>query len=352
MSFKSKQRAKHGHLFGDDPLNASLQTTSDDPLFTSQSTRTDSPQDPLSRPNTSSSTPVFHSPRRAKQQGSIFGDIDVSKLGNKKTPLRSTATLRQYDLENEEDLFGGNRKKTSTKTSPSSSIHKKSPILTHQEPPIPPAIQTEPVIEQPKDKIDEKTPERSSSFFRFFKTSSSSKTTSSASSVKSIPSSEQQNKPEEVVVIEDEATRAFADDMISFQSKPTNYLIMTPELTMDALKLNTPPIPTTTSSSSVSTHSVDDPWLDPTLQPATVDLAIQVQDIEPQKRTAFADLIDSWNTSTLKTHDYLPKEEEEPDQFFDHVAEERRDIGFAGIEATTRKEHPIEWVTEEENPWH
>ncbi|KAG1060433.1 hypothetical protein G6F42_027979 [Rhizopus arrhizus] len=127
MSFKSKQRAKHGHLFGDDPLNATLVSASDDPLFSptmtnkaqSQSSRTNSPSianDPLSRPtDTSSSTPLSPARRSATTKSSpsssIFGDIDVSNLGTtngKKHTVRSPALRsKQYDVEDEEDLFGG-----------------------------------------------------------------------------------------------------------------------------------------------------------------------------------------------------------------------------------------------------
>lgn len=362
------------------------------------------------------------------------------------TPLRSTATLRHYGLEDEEDLFGGNRKKTSNRSLASSSIDQKSPVLVQKEISSPPSLQTYlpkhptppstlpveqvkpslpktptppstspaqarptaidtieektvnkiPEKKTPEEKTseektpekktpEEKTPERSSSFFRFFKTSSSSKTnnssktTSSASSVHSIPAKEPedmipqqhtirtvppiqpkvvpsqpiQEEKEEMIVIEDEATRAFADD-ITFQSKSPYLDIMTPELTMDALRLDQPIIPNTSPSSAISTPthtSLDDPWFDQSSQVSDPShLAIQVQDIEPQKRTAFADLINSWNTN--QTNDVPRIEpEEDPEQFFEHVAEERRDIGFAGIGATPRP--TVEWVAEEqENPWH
>ncbi|KAI8635789.1 hypothetical protein BD408DRAFT_438601, partial [Parasitella parasitica] len=156
MSFKSKQRVKHGHLFGDDPLSATL----DDPLFSpimkskpqSQSSRTNSPipDDPLSRPtDTSSSTPL--SPRRGgaiatnatkSPSSSIFGNIDVSKLGTptgRKHTIHSPA-LRdtKYDLEDEDDLFGGgHRTRKPSKPTLSSSSSIKSATTINQDIPTP-----------------------------------------------------------------------------------------------------------------------------------------------------------------------------------------------------------------------
>lgn len=549
MSFKSKQRAKHGHLFGDDPLNAALVTASDGPLFTptkmSKSSRTSSPAstDPLSRNSrpsspldTSSSTPI--SPRRttatttSKTSGSIFGDIDVSKLGgggsgnsnglyNKRvstTSLRSSATLRsskQFD-EDEEDLFGGGRvsrtrvvsKATSPTLSNTSSASKKSPpsnsspilsaepttttiLPTPRKSPTPPppprqptpeitttapapSSQQQPPIEENTRPVIEEKP--SSSFFasasRFFKSSSNnqSKTSSSASSIASVNSSNipqddsvasnarknppstgqqqppqpsqqtqppqlpqqtqqpkpisiQQNIPaiqsrnmvnnhavkeeeeeeeeeEEHVnghVIEDEATLAFADDVINFKAKSyqPDYASITPDLSMDALSLDVHSNKRLLPSASTPTASqadVDDPWYDgaailssthtssfatpssklpislniePSLSSPLQQRSqhkIAVEEIEPQKRSAFADLISSWNTGQTSSNDvYGAVHTEDPEQFFSHVAEEQRDIGFAGItgeEDEDEREHrrtrtiSVEvWHDNEENPW-
>ncbi|KAI8092593.1 uncharacterized protein BX664DRAFT_384139 [Halteromyces radiatus] len=128
MSFKSKQRAKHGHLFGDDPLNATATTTSlksPDPV-SSRKSQSKSPLDPLSR----SSSPGSSS---TSSTGSIFGGIDVSKFGNKRNNLRSSTSLRPSaslklidddddsthhiddndDDDDDDFLFGGKRKTTS-----------------------------------------------------------------------------------------------------------------------------------------------------------------------------------------------------------------------------------------------
>ncbi|GAN04803.1 hypothetical protein MAM1_0074d04268 [Mucor ambiguus] len=478
MSFKSKQRAKHGHLFGDDPLNATLVAASDDPLFSptmsskaqSQSSRTNSPSianDPLSRPaDTSSSTPLSPTRRSATAKSSpsssIFGDIDVSKLGTsngKKHTVRSPALRsKQYDVEDEEDLFGGGghrTRKTSKVTTPTPSV--KSPTMhqdipavkkTNASPPLtpsvpssspsPPVIQqqkppvvqqrqqivSKPALEQPveqpaRDEIPatkEGKPtvsSSSSSFFRFFKSSNNnsntnSKNSSSASSIASVnapspivakshdttnsttttttpvlpppvppvrqsvpptpspaitqhqqqqpmyrpngvhqrqaeePEEEEEEEGDEepVPIIEDEATRAFAeDDTISFKPSLLSYRSISPELTMDALTID---IPTHTNTSkklvpsiSTPTNNVDDPWSNPLLMQPTIEpsisspLVVKVQDIEPQKRTAFADLINSWNTGKSNNKEYTNNQD--PKEFFDYVAEERRDIGFAGI---------------------
>ncbi|CEP08828.1 hypothetical protein [Parasitella parasitica] len=506
MSFKSKQRAKHGHLFGDgtyvDPLNATLVSASEDPLFSpsiknkaqSQSSRTNSPtpNDPLSRPtDTSSSTPL--SPRRGgaitanatkSPSSSIFGDIDVSKLGTsngRKHTVRSPALRNtQYDLEDEEDLFGGakrTRKPSKPTTPPSPSV--KSATILNQDipssrkanvsPPMPapasPIIQQKPTIVEPKKPIIEKPAEQppppqqhqqqqrkepvknetpvtreekpivssssSSSFFRFFKSSNSnsnanSKNSSSASSVASVnapspivksndavnslppqsppvphqvlpPSPLQQHqrlnkanhiKPtviqsqqqqqqedeedeepeepeEQFPAIEDEATRAFAEDNgISFKPTLLNYRSISPELTMDALKIDTRIVNNVTHkkllpSISTPTHNIEDPWSNPVIQP-TVEpsisspLVVKVQDIEPQKRTAFADLINSWNTGKSNNEEYPSQD---PKEFFEHVAAEQRDFGFAGIrdqdEDDQQKHYQSQQLDyqDEMNPW-
>lgn len=465
-------------------------SATDDPLFssdsrtTSQSSRTNSPvsNDPLTRPSSSngrldisSSTPISTSPRRANAKtsgslspgsNSIFGDIDVSKLGTinghskrvSNTSLRSTATLRsskQYDLEDEEDLlFGGksiSRNRVNSKTSPDASIHKKSPMTTHttlppkkhedknpssvviptprKSTPPPPAVVTPAIIKQveqptitkptekPQEKTTEEKPTSSSSFFRFFKSNTTqSKPSSSASSAASVnapsspvvstegndtiktpipvsapPSHRQKTmqpqprtvgKKQQHVVAEqeeeeedddqvqrhqiiDEATRAFADDVMTFKPTMRPALYFAPELTMDALTIDTPPnkklIP---SVSTPTATTVDDPWsnlrqpilLNGPIEPSiSSPLAVKEQDIEPQKRAAFADLIASWNTGGGQQQmQQSTTTSEDPDQFFSHVAEEKRDIGFSGIhedEIEERNDIIVDWVQAEENPW-
>ncbi|CAO3656689.1 unnamed protein product [Mucor hiemalis] len=492
MSFKFKQRAKHGHLFGDDPLNAVLVSASDYPLFsptkTSKSSRTDSPtsNDPLSRNSrpsspldTSSSTPI--TPRRTtntKTSGSIFGDIDVSKLGGAN-----------------EDLFGGGRvsrtrvlsKATSPTLSNASSLSKKSPpsnspilsepttiLPTPRKSPSPTPPNSQTIIAQPTPEIaaspapspppiEENTRpiiEEKPSFFasasRFFKSSSNtqSKASSSASSIASVNSSnihqedpprkntqptlpqqpqqpqqplrkpqqqpqqqpqhlqqkntsilqsksavnhtvgeeeeeeeEQDNNP----VIEDEATLAFADDVINFKARnyQPDYASIAPDLSMDALSLDVHSNKRLLPSASTPTASqadMDDPWFDgaaimssttsfatPSKLPIALNIEpsissplqqrhhheISEQDIEPQKRSAFADLISSWNTGQTNNDVYRTVHTEDPEQFFSHVAEEQRDIGFAGISNEDENEHrrtrtisAVEvWHDNEENPW-
>lgn len=154
---------------------------------------------------------------------------------------------------------------------------------------------------------------------------------------------EEEDEPEEQHrIIEDEATRAFAeDDVITFKPTLLNYRSISPELTMDALKIDTPTISTNITkklipSISTPTNNVEDPWSNPLLIQPIVEpsisspLVVKVQDIEPQKRTAFADLINSWNTGKSNNKEYIRNQD--PKEFFDHVAAERRDIGFAGIQ--------------------
>ncbi|CEI98770.1 hypothetical protein RMCBS344292_12870 [Rhizopus microsporus] len=438
MSFKAKQRAKHGHLFGDDPLNAALVSSTDDPLFaptkSSQSTRTSSPVkvDPLSRSDidSSSSTPLFS--RRTKAD-SIFGDIDVSKLGR-----RSPNSLRSNKpLEEDEDLFGGARRApkkapsiesngdsmrkqqpvkvtTTTTTTTKPPVHPSSPVKVSANPPLPAKTPTPPTPPTSIKPSVEDT--KSSSFFasasRFFKSSSSAKPSASTSTSSSV-SSDIQNQPvspsvtlpsppsvdktvvsvqqpqqteppqlqvvnrqeeeeeeeeendtnDATPVIEDEATRAFADETISFSTHAINYTTsLTPDLLIDgidSLKVRTPlspsvssPTHTTTTTTTASGVELD-PWaLSISLEPSVSSpiTRVPVQEIEPQKRRVFADLITSWNTG--QTH--REREEVDPDQFFHHIAEEQRDVGFAGIS----NDSPIKTIPtsvniweEVENPW-
>ncbi|ORE07411.1 hypothetical protein BCV72DRAFT_304610 [Rhizopus microsporus var. microsporus] len=436
MSFKAKQRAKHGHLFGDGkyPLNAALVSSTDDPLFaptkSSQSTRTSSPVkvDPLSRNDidSSSSTPLFS--RRTKAD-SIFGDIDVSKLGR-----RSPNSLRSNKpLEEDEDLFGGMRrapkkppsiesngnsmrkqqpvKITTTTTKPL--VQPSSPVKVSTNPPSPAKTPTPPTPPTPIKPSVEDT--KSSSFFasasRFFKSSSSTKPSASTSTSSSVssdiqnqpvspsvtlpsPSSvdktvasvqqqqQQQTEPPQLQVvnrqveeeeeeeendtndatpvIEDEATRAFADETISFSTHAINYTTsLTPDLLIDgidSLKVRTPLSPSVSSPTHTTTTAGGvelDPWaLSISLEPSVSSpiTRVPVQEIEPQKRRVFADLITSWNTGQI----HREREEVDPDQFFHHIAEEQRDVGFAGIS----NDSPIKTVPtsvniweEVENPW-
>jgi hypothetical protein len=371
------------------------------------------------------------------------------------TSLRSTATLRSSNLEDEEDiLFGGKsttRSRVNSRASPVASIHNKSPIVTHmtlpskqeespavvipvpRNPTPPPmvvapkeqSIITKPIeqqevkiekkpIEQQEKKAEQKpTVSSSSSFFRFFKSNSTqSKPSSSASSAVSVnaPSSpvinnettntatstppppprqqiiqpqprivpkptapqqqvEEEEEEEEQLqnhqIFEDEATRAFADDVMTFKpiTRPAQYF--SPELTMDALRIDTPPnkrlIP---SASTPTVTTVDDPWstlrqpilLNGPIEPSiSSPLVIKEQDIEPQKRTAFADLIASWNTGEHQKQQSTTASED-PEQFFSHVAEEKKDVGFAGIQEETeeieeRSHIIVDWAQAEENPW-
>lgn len=218
---------------------------------------------------------------------------------------------------------------------------------------------------------------------------------------------EEEEEEEEVVnhppVIEDEATRAFADDVISFQpTRRPDYAAISPDLSlltpMDSLHLDTTTplnkrlLPSASTPTAASVADVDDPWFDGAVAVAAAATAnthriivpppphmllvepsmssppiqqqhhkISEKDIEPQKRSAFADLISSWNTGQ-SLDKVLPKTEQEDsqEQFFSHVAEEQRDIGFAGISATVDNEEDTSnrrvvvadvWDSNEENPW-
>ncbi|KAI8065069.1 hypothetical protein BDF21DRAFT_496671 [Thamnidium elegans] len=484
MSFKSKQRAKHGHLFGDDPLNATLVSASDDPLFSpskiSQSSRTSTP-DPLSRISSPSSSPLDVSSstpiRRAAKpatttntttanNNSIFGDIDVSKLasngvynttGNRNNNTLRTTTLRsnrQFE-QDEEDLFGGGSRirsrvqskathiiskiiepRTEPRTEPTTTRPVTEPTTTR-----PVTEQAEPVIPNPAPPVVISTPSSppilnptaanqitgeekpsSSSFFasasRFFKSSShgnSPKNSSAASSVSNVsiksdttvtppsarqptpparqPPPQQQKQPRKMAtppppprtmpitkyeeeeeeedlsshhVIEDEATRAFADDVISFQANYTpDYTSLSNELSgMDSLRIDNKRLLPSASTPTTVRADVDDPWFDNsrlaltgTIEPSVSSPLhkVSVHDIEPQKRSAFADLINSWNTGQNK---FESVQEEDHEQFFSHVAAEQGDVGFGGIsnddddeEGTIKTSVSVVWDNDEENPW-
>ncbi|KAI8391674.1 uncharacterized protein BYT42DRAFT_557678 [Radiomyces spectabilis] len=141
MSSRSKTRAKHGHLFGDDPLSAASSSDVDDPLFgpsrrslsTSRSPATTASApvtDPLSRVSSSSSVKSSSSSHTKSTSGGIFGDIDVSKLGgggvfaNKRSTHALRSSIRTpIDHDDEESLFGGKPAKSTVKRSPPASVH-------------------------------------------------------------------------------------------------------------------------------------------------------------------------------------------------------------------------------------
>jgi hypothetical protein len=130
---------------------------------------------------------------------------------------------------------------------------------------------------------------------------------------------------------------------------------------MDALTVNDTNKKLNTSISTPT--RVDDPWSEIlavnqnfTIEPSmSSPLAVKVQDIEPEKRTVFADLIQSWNTGNSTSQEFTVREDD-PDTFYDHIAEERRDVGFAGIGDKTRDNNNntssmVDWDVEEDNPW-
>ncbi|RCH96399.1 hypothetical protein CU097_000330, partial [Rhizopus azygosporus] len=263
-------------------------------------------------------------------------------------------------LEEDEDLFGGARR--APKKAPSIEISANPPLPAKTPTPPTPPTPIKPSVEDTK----------SSSFFasasRFFKSSSSAKPSASTSTSSSV-SSDIQNQPvspsvtlpsppsvdKTVVSVQQPqqteppqlqvATRAFADETISFSTHAINYTTsLTPDLLIDgidSLKVRTPLSPSL------------DPWaLSISLEPSVSSpiTRVPVQEIEPQKRRVFADLITSWNTG--QTH--REREEVDPDQFFHHIAEEQRDVGFAGIS----NDSPIKTIPtsvniweEVENPW-
>ncbi|KAI7886225.1 uncharacterized protein EV154DRAFT_521503 [Mucor mucedo] len=113
---------------------------------------------------------------------------------------------------------------------------------------------------------------------------------------------------------------------------------------------------------------MDDPWFDGTMREQdtpTMHLMMEpsvssplhkvsVQDIEPEKRNAFADLITSWNTGQTLL---LEPVREEESFFHEQVAEEQQQIGFASLPprdriSSTSGISVIDYNDEEENPWH
>ncbi|KAG1303885.1 hypothetical protein G6F64_009678 [Rhizopus arrhizus] len=174
--------------------------------------------------------------------------------------------------------------------------------------------------------------------------------------------SEEEDTNEVEQIIEDEATRAFADETITFSTRTIDYASsLSPELladNMDSFKLRTPLLPSvSTPTHSVATNTVDvDPWaISLQMEPSTSSPVnnILTQDIEPQKRRVFADLITSWTTGQSNIFETRPVED--PEQFFQHVAEEQRDVGFAGIDdspiRTNAETTTVNIWGDVENPW-
>ncbi|KAI8978505.1 hypothetical protein BDB01DRAFT_276126 [Pilobolus umbonatus] len=157
-------------------------------------------------------------------------------------------------------------------------------------------------------------------------------------------------------IIEDEATRAFADDVIHFPSTKAKPVFhnLSPELLAsvvnDTLHIDNRRMLPSMSTPTQDTPDVD-PWSDPNRlfhhpEPSASSPVTSIQHIEPRKRTAFADLIASWNNNSSN----VTKVVEE--QFLDHVAEEQKDVAFGGIDYTNKRETPlIEAWTEDDNPW-
>lgn len=212
---------------------------------------------------------------------------------------------------------------------------------------------------------------------------------------------DEEEPPENIpaVVIEDEATRAFAED-VHFDT-PSYKLPSTyddPEIlasvTNDALRLDDRP-PMTPSISTpagmyASHHqqqrpSVNDimfseplnPWssLGPSIDPLFTRTAstsspllknneqkVKLSEIDPCKRSAFADLIESWNGNKHQQRSVRRDRPDDDDEtFFSKVAEEQRDIGFAGLDGNdqvpTNSTHRFErdtrnWnIVDNDNPW-
>ncbi|KAI9320022.1 hypothetical protein BX666DRAFT_1918507 [Dichotomocladium elegans] len=428
MSFKSKQRAKHSHLFGDDPLSASSPVT-DDPLFGSTTTspsrlssRSPTPTDPLRKPG--------------KSNGSIFGDIDVSKLGGGSL-LSSTkrSTFRSDSPLDEDALFGGsghrrqqqkqqqqrqtvrssspistssslsdnasNRSAESTDNyqpgslpssspKPAPSVPRQSSPATLPErpavvpsvarirpveaketpppvperpmsrklqppPPPPPRLtlpedqpkhqqqrqqQPPPIPERTQPPVNGKVPQKQeqkqqqlSLFGRF------------------MVNKKKQQQQEQQLQVQDEKQESKTHQRDGPYYDDPELLA---SVVNDALRFESPSmIP------SVSTPQTEsNPWsaVDP-MKTTSSPLIKTHQDIEPSKRIAFADLIDSWHGKKTAT---TPPLLQDDDHFFQRIAVEQQDIGFAGIQAEQqiksmnsnhRSNHHLWDIEETDNPW-
>ncbi|CDS12753.1 hypothetical protein LRAMOSA04937 [Lichtheimia ramosa] len=387
MAFKSRQRAKHSHLFGDDPLNASS-PASDDPLFGS------------SAPSPKSSDPL-----RSKENGSIFGNIDVSKLGsgslyNKRSALRNSQ-------EDEDALFGASRRSprkhqqatttttsssssarsslsdnassksevnATTRTSPSSPMKPPPPpvperpasaaatirpqqALPEKKPPPPPVPQRPlnnkkaappPVPERPSTTATSPsvTPDQipspasssslnpqqnnnttsSSLFSRFLNNNKKSKSQSASyPDDNNKQDNEEQQQQHDPYYDDPELLASVANDALRFDTTPPtmNPSISTPQSESNPWSILVDPIRTTSSPLIKSPQQRQ-----------------HVMDIEPAKRTAFADLIDSWHNDKRPPIQVTPPADDE--QFFTRVAAEQRDIGFAGIDGKLEEEQDLD----------
>ncbi|ORX42890.1 hypothetical protein DM01DRAFT_1411743 [Hesseltinella vesiculosa] len=397
MTFKSKQREKHGHLFGDDPLNATtLSSTSE---TTSNATRRkDFPFDPLSASSSRSSSP-------SSSSGGIFGNIDVSKLGKRST--RSSFRLNAASQDDDEALFGGTTRTSisSTTSSPSSRASQSllaasptSPALASvaneashhgvtQGPspapsrPVPARVSPTPSVSQQRRPPPPPPPRRSNAPSPSLTPSPSMSSPSlspppppprmhkkhlqslykanSEPEVVEVANEEAQRLQEQkAAMMEDEATRAFAMDpstMLQPSAKPSLLPDDVLAPSFDTLAIQDTHQPTSTPSTSVSNRSdEDDPW-QPVLTP-TCSTPLDKKTLEhiaPAKQRAFADLIANWHGVDEPT---TSQDAGATDQlFFESVASEQRDIGFAGIEGqaapTMATSHWQDDQYMESNPW-
>ncbi|KAI8074428.1 hypothetical protein BC940DRAFT_288227 [Gongronella butleri] len=407
MAFKNKQREKHGHLFGDDPLSAS--STSEPTV--SSSRRKDFPFDPLSASSSRSSSP----------NGSIFGNIDVSKLGSGKRATRSSFRLAGQDDDDQDALFGAKPASSTSSLAPRGSpkpVHAspsspppppaasapaarstvpsvpsvpKSRSPTMHSPPPPTQTQPSPSTSQRRPPPPPPPPTRRA-FSPSTSTSSSSSllapspslSTSSVPQTMASPTSPPPPPPprthkkhlqslypkdgaspttisppmdpipiasdplddqrllarQKAAMMEDEATRAFALDpsALLHQSSATAAIHaddndqLAPRF--DELSLRDQQTPT----ASVSNHSTnksltdeDDPW-QPIVTPTASTPLEKYNHIAPAKQRAFADLIANWHGTDGPAAAKPAAQEDDPAQFFEAVASEQRDIGFAGIQ--------------------
>ncbi|KAI7869378.1 hypothetical protein BDF14DRAFT_1741906 [Spinellus fusiger] len=175
MSFKSKQRAKHSLLFGDDPLSAAVMET-DESLFktsprsanTSQwpspsatpsrgldpllPTATSSPSSTHSSPQTSLHTMDSHGKTNHQHTTGLLGERSgLRKAGEgtsspKRTLFLSSSTSPRSSVmsENEEDLFGGASPRKPKELSGASLFHHSIPTLGTGQPVSSPVMNRQP----------------------------------------------------------------------------------------------------------------------------------------------------------------------------------------------------------------
>jgi hypothetical protein len=166
---------------------------------------------------------------------------------------------------------------------------------------------------------------------------------------------------------DDPETIAFRNDM-SFSFKPsvpnTNFLDPTETFPPSTEDLHITIIPKTTISQR--TADIDDPWqssiipIQTTIHtPAVIkpnpdydmsafqpldmgghhsdNLKVNSESIPENKRTAFSDLISSWNTGSVGQMEYMtdPAYMQDDSEFYQRVASQQSDVGFKGIEDRT-----------------